>query len=143
IVLATQYVFMFGLNGTLVSVFSSLAHRDETVGDVSLNSTLYQSLSNARKQVTGYQTMMSAPLFFFMLFFAPRVIQLVFTAKYLPAIPVVQVGAGILLVTVAFFGGGLHVTSLSAIGKERVVFRIRLFWGIVNLIVNLPLIWFW
>ncbi len=138
IVLMTEYLFLFGLGGPLVSVFSSMAHRDEE--EHTKSNRTYPRLLRARKQVASYQTVATAPLFVFMFAFSPLVVELIFGVRYLPAVPLVRCGILFLSTVVIVFGGGMQITGLIAIGKERLVFRNRVYCGIANLIMNYFLI---
>jgi O-antigen/teichoic acid export membrane protein len=136
LVLMTEYIFLFGLGGTLVSVFSELAYDDERkTGHKS-----YPGLTAARKDVAGFQAVTTAPLFGFMMVFAPLVVEAVYGHKYDGAAQLVVYALAILFVAVVAFGGGMHITSLVAVGKERWVFRNRLSWGAFNLVINYFLI---
>ncbi len=136
LLLVTEYVFLFGLGGTLVSIFSKLAHDDEKIHE----KKSYPSLSRARKEIAGFQNVVILPLCAYMLVFAPTVMQAVYGDKYSAATPMIRIGLAALALAVGFFGGGMQVTSLVAIGKERLVFRNRLFWGITNVAANFFLI---
>ncbi len=136
LLLITEYVFLFGLGGTLVSVFSKLAHDDENAGA----KKKYPLLAKARKEIAGFQNVVLLPLCAYMMIFAPSVIRTVYGSKYDAAIPMLRVGLAALALTVGIFAGGMQVTTLVAIGKERLVFRNRLCWGIANLIMNYFLI---
>lgn len=139
LVLMTEYVFLFGLGGTLVSVFSELVHKDEEAKD-GTPSMPYPRLYRARRDVAGFQSVVTAPAFLFMLVNAALVVQVIYGAKFAGALPMVFAGLCILSITVIGFGGGMQVTSLVVIGKERVVFANRLTWGILNLVANYFLI---
>jgi O-antigen/teichoic acid export membrane protein len=138
ILLMTEYVCLFGLSGALVSVFSSLAHQDE--GDPLRVENNYPRLSKARKEVMSYQAVAILPLCAFMYAFAPRLILFVFGPDYLQSGIVVRWGLLILATNIGLIGGGVHITSLVTIGKERLVFRYRLLWGMTNLVANYFLI---
>jgi O-antigen/teichoic acid export membrane protein len=145
--LMTEYIFLFGLGGTLVSVFSELAHTDERAyeetphkNNLSPPLTKYPRLLKARRDIAGYQTVATAPIFAFMLVFAPIVIEVVYGAKFAGAVPMMIASLILQALTVIAFGGGMHVTSLVVIGKERVVFVNRLSWGVLNLVANYFLI---
>jgi O-antigen/teichoic acid export membrane protein len=138
LVLTTEYIFLLGLGGTLISVFSELVHQDESVHSGSVR---YPRLLAARKDIAGFQAVSTAPLFAFMLVFAPLVMNAVYGYRFAQATPIATVGLAILSVTVVVFGGGMQITSLVVIGKERAVFKNRLAWGIFNLVVNYFLIW--
>ncbi len=147
--LMTEYVVLFGLGGMLVSVFSEFAHVDElaseeeTEGKVRSNKkpkVHYTRLIKARKDVAGYQTISTAPAFIFMIVFTPLVLSVFFGAKFEDAAPMLLATLILQAITVIAFGGGMHVTSLVVIGKERFVFMNRLGWGIVNLVANYFLI---
>lgn len=139
LVLMTEYVFLFGLSGTLVSVFSELAHKDEEARDGTREKP-FPRLSMARRDIAGFQTVTTAPLFLFMLLNAPLAVEAIYGPKFAAALPMVQWGIAILFITVAAFAGGMQITSLVVIGKERVVFLNRLCWGILNLVANYFLI---
>lgn len=139
IVVMTEYVFLFGLGHTLVSVFSELAQDDEK----QTNRTSYPRLLKARQDIAGFQSVTTAPLFGFMIAFAPLVLQVIYGPKYAGAEKLIVVALAILSFSVIVFGGGMHITSLVAIGKERWVFRNRLKWGLVNLALNFFLIRQW
>ncbi len=138
IVLMAEYIFLFGLGGTLVSVFSELAHQDEAGG--SKPGGHFPLLGKARKDVAGFQAVMTAPLFGFMLVFTPLIVQVLYGWKFAGASPMVMLGLGITACSVVIFGGGMQVTSLVVIGKASVVFKNRLAWGVMNLIANYFLI---
>jgi O-antigen/teichoic acid export membrane protein len=135
IALMTEYVFLFGLGGTLVSVFSQFAHEDEKRGTDG-----YARLRQARRDISGFQAVSTTPLFIFMLVFAPLAIQVAYGAPFAGAAPILMVSLAIQVTVVVIFGGGMQITSLVAIGKERIVFKNRLVWGMTNLIVNFFLI---
>ena len=139
--LMTEYVFLFGLGGTLVSVFSEFAHQDESkaIGERGLGS-LYPRLLKARRDIAGFQTVSTAPLFAFMLAFAPLALTVVYGSRFAGALPMLVASMVLQAITVIAFGGGMQVTSLVVIGKERVVFINRLGWGLLNLVVNYFLI---
>jgi O-antigen/teichoic acid export membrane protein len=137
VLIVTEYIFLFGLGGTLVSVYSTLAHQDEESGDKS-----YSRLSSARKEVAGFQNVMLLPLCIFIFVFIQPISFVVFGDKFAPAIAMVRAGLGALFISVGVFGGGMQITTLISIGKERLVFRIRLFWGILNFVTNLVLIYY-
>jgi len=139
LILMTEYVFLFGLGGTLVSVFSDLSHQDEVSAD-GTSLTKYPRLLKARQDVAGFQSVTTAPLLAFMLLNAPLAVQVIYGAKYAAALPMMFVGLSLLSITVIGFGGGLQITSLVVIGKQRFVFANRLTWGILNLIANYFLI---
>jgi O-antigen/teichoic acid export membrane protein len=139
LVLMTEYVFLFGLGGTLVSVFSELAHKDEEAKDGTPNRR-FPRLFKARRDIAAFQTVTTAPLFLFMLLNAPLAVEAVYGPKFSAALPMVQWGLSILFMTVAAFAGGMQITSLVVIGKERAVFVNRLCWGILNLVGNYFLI---
>ncbi len=138
VLLMTEYVCLFGLSGALVSVFSSLAHQDET--DPSHTQERYPRLARARRDVMGYQAVAILPLCAFMYAFAPRLILFVFGRDYVASEMILRWGLLILATNIALIGGGVHITSLVTIGKERLVFRYRLMWGLANLVANYFLI---
>ena len=136
LLLVTEYIFLFGLGGTLVSIFSKLAHDDEKEH----GKKSYPRLASARKEIAGFQNVVLLPLCAYMLVFAPIVMRSIYGDKYDAAIPMIRIGLSALALAVGFFGGGMQITSLVAIGKERLVFRNRLFWGITNVAANFFLI---
>ena len=138
LLLMTEYIFLFGLGGTLVSIFSKLAHDDEK--DQKGDDKSYPRLARARKEIAGFQNIVLLPLCAFMMFFAPEVIRSIYGDKYDAAIPLLRIGLIALALSVGIFAGGMQITSLVAIGKERVVFRNRLIWGVINIIANFFLI---
>ena len=138
LLLVTEYIFLFGLGGTLVSIFSKLAHDDEKEALIGRNR--YPRLYSARKEIAGFQNVVLLPLCGYMMVFAPDVIRSIYGNKYDAAIPMLRIGLLALAISVGLFGGGLQITSLIAIGKQRLVFRNRVCWGIVNIIANFFLI---
>lgn len=140
----TEYVLLLALGGTLVSVFSELAHDDEqhTQPEHAWNRFRlnYPRLFNARRDIAGFQTVSTAPMFAFMLVFSPLVIQVIWGPKFTDMQPILLASLMIQSLTVVVFGGGMHITSLVAIGKERTVFVNRLCWGLLNLGANYFLI---
>jgi len=134
--LMAEYISLFGLGGLLVSVFSGLAHTDERKE----GKLKYPRLLNARREISGYQTVATAPIFAFMLAFAPLVIEVVYGPKFAGAVPMMVASLILQAITVIAFGGGMHITSLVVIGKERIVFVNRLSWGVLNLVANYFLI---
>lgn len=135
IVLMTEYVFLFGLGGTLVSVFSSVAKEDEDAGEYH-----YPRLARARKEVAAFQIVATMPLFAFMLLFAKSVVNTIYGAAFSEASTLVLCGVFFLAVNVGVFAGGMQITSLVAIGKQKFVFKNRLVWGLFNLGLNYLLI---
>ncbi|MEP7234898.1 MAG: oligosaccharide flippase family protein, partial [Ignavibacteriota bacterium] len=136
LLLITEYIFLFGLGGTLVSIFSKLAHDDENNSP----DKSYPSLSKARLEIAGFQNVVLLPLCAYMMMFSPEVIRSIYGPQYNSAIPMLRIGLIGLAITISIFAGGMQITTLVAIGKERVVFRNRLCWGIINLIGNYFLI---
>jgi O-antigen/teichoic acid export membrane protein len=136
ILFVTEYIFLFGLGGTLVSIFSKLAHEDEKQGSG------YTSLAKARKEIAGFQNVVLLPLCTFVYLFIPKIVTLVYGSAFEPATAMVRYGLIAMIISVGLFGGGMQITSLVAIGKERLVFKNRLSWGIGNIILNIFLIYF-
>lgn len=136
LLLLAEYALLFGLGGTLVAAFSSLSREDQH----DHNGAEYPKLAGARRKVFRFQLIATTPLFFFLIFFAEPFVQLIFGDKYLPVVPMFQAGLAVLLLTVGFIGGGMHVTSLVSVGRQKTVFRVRLVWGALNLIGNYLLI---
>jgi O-antigen/teichoic acid export membrane protein len=136
VILVTEYIFLFGFGGTLVSIFSKLAHEDEQEH----HRSQYPRLARAREEIAGFQNVVLIPLCAYMMVFTPQVIHSVYGSKYDEAIPMIRIGLVALSLAVGMFGGGMQITSLVAIGKERLVFRNRLFWGITNVTANIFLI---
>ena len=140
----TEYIALFGLGGTLVSVFSELAHEDErnplASSGVKKTKFHYPRLNKARQDIFGYQTVATGPFFAYMITFSPLILSVVYGPQFPDAQPMLLASLIIQAITVLCFGGGMHITSLVAIGKERVVFVNRLSWGILNLIANYFLI---
>lgn len=136
VLLVTEYIFLMGLGGTLVSIFSKLAHDDEK--DIPFKN--YSRLSHARLEIAGFQNVVLLPVCAFMMFFAPEVVRFAYGNKFDDAIPLIRIGLVALAISVGIFNGGMQVTSLVAIGKPKIVFRNRLFWGTANLISNYFLI---
>lgn len=138
LLIMTEYVFLLGLGGALVSILSKLAHDDES--DSSGGKANYVRMTKARKEVAGFQNVTLLPLAGFMAVFPLLVVRAIYGNKYDAAVELVRYGIIALIICVGLFGGGLQLTSLIAIGKERLVFKSRLFWGITNLIANYFLI---
>jgi O-antigen/teichoic acid export membrane protein len=136
LLLLAEYALLFGLGGTLVAAFSNLSREDQH----DHSGERYPKLANARRKVFRFQLATTTPLFFFLIFFAEPFVQLVFGRDYLPVVPMFQAGLSVLLLTVGFVGGGMHVTSLVSVGRQKTVFRVRLFWGALNLVGNYFLI---
>ncbi len=136
ILLVTEYIFLLGLGGTLVSIFSKLAHDDEK----ETGGTGYPRLARARIEIAGFQNVVLLPLCAFMMFFAPDVIRSLYGSKFDEAIPLIRIGLTSLALSIGIFSGGMQITSLASIGKPKLVFRSRLFWGITNLTANFFLI---
>jgi O-antigen/teichoic acid export membrane protein len=101
---------------------------------------VYPRLLRARKEITSFQTTVILPLCGYFFVFAPQAVAFIYGTKFDSSVPLLRVGVVILALTIILFGGGVSVTSLVTIGKERTVFRNRLGWGILNLIVNVFLI---
>lgn len=152
--LMTEYIVLFGLGGTLVSVFSEFAQEDERKSSEAIaagaekhversghpQKVTYRRLQKGREDIAGFQTLSTSPLFIFMLVFAPMVIQVLYGTQFSGAVPMLVASLLLQAITVIAFGGGMQVTSLVVIGKERFVFLNRLAWGILNLVVNYFLI---
>jgi O-antigen/teichoic acid export membrane protein len=140
----SEYIFLFGLGGLLVSVFSELAYEDEQhplpQGENKRARLHYPRLLNGRREIAGFQTVATGPIFAFMLVFSPLVIQVVYGSKFAGAQELLFASLVLQAITVVVFGGGMHITSLVVIGKQRVVFVNRLCWGLLNLVANYFLI---
>lgn len=136
LLLISEYALLFGLGGTLVSVFSSLAHADRA------SQSEMPQLADARRRIANFQTSVTTPLFLFVLFFAEPLIVALFGRAFVPAVPLVQLGVAITTLTVSLAGGGMSVTSLVAINRQSTVFKIRLLVGGMNLILNVGLIYY-
>jgi O-antigen/teichoic acid export membrane protein len=140
----TEYIFLFGLGGALVSVFSELAYEDEQhplpLEENKRTRFHYPRLLNGRREISGFQTVATGPIFAFMLTFSPLVMQVVYGSKFAGAQQLLFASLVLQAITVVVFGGGMHITSLVVIGKQRVVFVNRLCWGLLNLIANYFLI---
>lgn len=138
VLLLSEYLFLFGFGGALISVFSGLSHSDAE--DPAFNERGYARLLEARKKVANFQSTATIPFLAFVGIFAGPIIESLFGAAFLPATVLVQVGVVIVAVTVSLLGGGMSVTSLVAIGEQKRVFRIRLICGLLNLPLNFVLI---
>lgn len=137
LLLVTEYIFFLGFGGALVSIFSKYAHEDEAENRQGVP---YPRLIQARNEIAGFQNVTLIPLCGFMFLFALQVIQLIYGSQYDEAATGLQVGIILLACNVAFFGGGLPITSLVAIGKPRLVLISRITWGFTNLVGNFFLI---
>jgi O-antigen/teichoic acid export membrane protein len=138
ILLLSEYLFLFGFGGALVSVFSGLSHTDSQ--DAQFEHQGYSRLREARRKVSNFQSAATVPFLTFVGVFAGPIIEALFGSAFLPATSLVQVGVVIVAMTVSLLGGGMSITSLVAIGEQKLVFRIRLACGLVNLPLNLLLI---
>jgi O-antigen/teichoic acid export membrane protein len=138
VLLLSEYLFLFGFGGALVSVFSGLSHDDSQAPDFA--SRGYARLLEARKKVANFQSAATVPFLTFVGVFAEPIIESLFGPAFLPATSLVQVGVVIVAMTVSLLGGGMSITSLVAIGEQKLVFRIRLACGMINLPLNLMLI---
>ncbi len=138
LILMTEYAFLLGLGGALVSILSKLSHDDETASHGKKPN--YHRMTKARREVAGFQNVTLLPLAGFMVTFPLLVIRSIYGVKYDDSVELVRYGLVALIICVGLFGGGLQLTSLVAIGKERLVFKNRLFWGVVNLVANYFLI---
>ncbi|MBS1904608.1 MAG: polysaccharide biosynthesis protein [Bacteroidetes bacterium] len=138
VLLVTEYVFLFGLGGALTSVFSKLVHDDEHA----TGGRGYPTLSKARHEIAGSQNVLLIPLCIYVLFFTDTIVAALFGPQFAESTPMIRVGLAALITSVGFFGGGMQITTLVAIGKERLVFRNRLFWGVANMAANIPLIYY-
>src|SRR5205823_1947805 len=121
------------------SVFSALAHDDEETSRGTASNP-YPRLLKVRRDIAGFQTVTTAPRFLFMLLNGPLAVEAIYGRAFTAAIPMLPWGLAILFFTVAAFAGGMQITSLVVIGKERLVFVNRLCWGVANLVVNYFLI---
>jgi O-antigen/teichoic acid export membrane protein len=139
LLLLTEYLFLFGFGGTLVSVLSKVAHDDEST-TIENKTPVYEQMTRTRKEVAGLQNILLIPLCGFMMTFAFLVVETIYGVHYADSVSLLQFGLVILAINVGLFGGGLQLTSLVAIGKVRLCFKNRLFWGIANLIGNFFLI---
>ncbi|HET6512414.1 MAG TPA: polysaccharide biosynthesis C-terminal domain-containing protein [Candidatus Kapabacteria bacterium] len=138
VLLLSEYLFLFGFGGALVSIFSGLSHADSE--DPAFAQRGYARLLEARKKVANFQSAATMPFLTFVGIFAGPIIEALFGAAFLPATTLVQVGIVIVAMTVSLLGGGMSITSLVAIGEQKTVFRIRLVFGLINLPLNLLLI---
>jgi O-antigen/teichoic acid export membrane protein len=126
------------LGGTLVSVFSKLAFDDEH--DAQAKPMEYTRLGRGRKEVATFQIVTLLPLCAFMFTFPVLVLRAIYGQQYDAAAGMVQHGVIALAVNIWIFHGGLHVTSLAAIGKQRLILKNRLCWGAINIVANYFLI---
>jgi O-antigen/teichoic acid export membrane protein len=138
VLLMAEYAVLFGFSGALVSVFSSLSHQDEH--DIEREGKSFPRLNRARKEVSAFQTVAIIPVCAFTLAFAKQLVLLVFGQKFVEAVPILQVGIMMLAFNISVFSGGVQITTLITVGKERLVLRYRLAWAVVNVVANYFLI---
>lgn len=137
ILLLTEYIFLLGLGGTLIGVFSKLAYDDERLHSIR---SRYPSLNRGRSEVVAFQQVLLIPLCIFVFVFSFQILRVIYGSLYDNAVSMVQHGVLALVVNTAIFQGGLAITSLVVIGKQGLVFRNRVFWAVINLIANYFLI---
>jgi O-antigen/teichoic acid export membrane protein len=138
VLLLTEYIFLLGFGGALISVFSKLAQDDEReAGGGQVN---YQRLRRGGKEIVGFQHITLVPLCAFVYMFSLTIVRAIYGNQYDASASIVQLGLIALTVNIVLFNGGLHITSLMAIGKQRVALRNRLCWAIVGIVVNYFLI---
>ena len=73
-------------------------------------------------------------------FYAPTLITTIYGNQFAAAAPLLRVFLLLDVIDIGIFGGGLNITLLNVINRERVVLVNRCLWGGVNLIANLYLI---
>jgi O-antigen/teichoic acid export membrane protein len=136
--LMAEYVVLFGFSGALVSVFSSLGHQDEQ--DLHRDGLSFPRLNRARREVSAFQTVAIVPICAFTMAFARQLVLFIYGKEFVQAAPILQVGILMLAFNITVFSGGVQITSLITIGKERLVFRYRLLWAVINVVANFFLI---
>ncbi|HZV12515.1 MAG TPA: oligosaccharide flippase family protein [Candidatus Kapabacteria bacterium] len=126
--LVVEQGITIGLAGILFSIFSELATRDRA------------RLGEAHRQILGAIQLLFIPVGAFIAFAAPVIIPTIYGGKFLPAIPFVRAFLLLDIIDSGILGGGLNITLLQTINRERTTFTNRCVWGAVNLAVNLYLI---
>lgn len=126
--LVVEQGITIGLAGILFSIFSELAARDRA------------RLGEAHKQILGSIQLIFIPVATAIAFLAPVIIPTIYGGKFAPAIPFVQAFLLLDIIDSGMLGGGLNITLLQTINRERTTFANRGAWGAVNLAVNLYLI---
>ncbi|HET7152552.1 MAG TPA: oligosaccharide flippase family protein [Candidatus Kapabacteria bacterium] len=117
-----------GLAGILFSIFSDLAARNRS------------RMGEAHSQILGAIQLIFIPVAAFIAFAATTIIPTIYGAKFQPAIPFVQAFLLLDIIDGGMLGGGLSITLLQTINRERTTFANRCAWGAVNLAANLYLI---
>lgn len=119
-----------GMAGVVQSAFSS-----------AYNQGGEESLARWWRMVMKFNILVCAPPVLFLVLFARQLFQALLP-QYVDAAILLQV-YGYITIAGIMLGGGTHATSFYAIGKERIVFWIRLASGILNLLLDLVLIYLW
>jgi O-antigen/teichoic acid export membrane protein len=118
-----------GMTGILQSAFSSAFH-----------SGGMRSLRNWWKMTMKFQIMAVAPGILFLILFAHQLFETLLP-KYIGATVLLQTFGSFALAT-TFCGGGTHITAFYAIGKERIVLYTRILAGLINLLLDIFLIYY-
>ncbi len=139
VLLLTEYIFLLGFGGALVSVLSKLAQDDErdVVEGKPVN---YERVRRGGNEIVGFQHVTLVPFCAFVFMFSLPIVRAIYGDQYDASALLVQYGIVALVLNIVFFHGGLHITSLMSIGKQHVTFRSRLAWAAVGLIANYFLI---
>jgi len=118
-----------GMTGVLQSAFSSAFHN----GGV-------KSLGNWWKMTMKFQILVVAPGVLFIILFARQLFESLLP-NYIDATILLQTFGSFALV-ISFFGGGTNVTVFYAMGKEKIVLSTRTLTGVMNLILDIILIYY-
>jgi O-antigen/teichoic acid export membrane protein len=117
-----------GMTGVLQSAFSS-----------AYNKGGLKSLGKWWMITMKFQILVVTPAVFFLVLFAGQILEAILP-KYTEATLLLQTFGTFALVS-TILGGGTHVTAFYAIGKEKIVLYTRILAGIINLILDVILIY--
>ncbi|HEY6171321.1 MAG TPA: hypothetical protein VIX80_03580, partial [Candidatus Kapabacteria bacterium] len=100
LLLVTEYIFLLGFGGALVSIFSKYAHEDEAEKNIH---SPYPRMTRARGEVAGFQYITLIPLCGFVFVFALYIIRFIYGVQYDDAALSLQIGIVLLAINVAVF----------------------------------------
>jgi O-antigen/teichoic acid export membrane protein len=138
VLLLTEYIFLLGFGGALVSVFSKLAQDDER--DSGSEPVQYNRLRRGGAEIVGFQHITLVPLSAFVFMFSLTIVRAIYGNQYDASAPLVQHGILALGVNIVLFNGGLNITTLLAIGKQQLSLKNRFVWAVVIVVANYFLI---
>jgi len=123
-----SYVISSGFSGVSLAAFSKLAKQNN-----------FSGISRGWLTINKLTLLFSVPVFLFAIYYAKPLIDVLYSAAYLPTVKLFQVFGVFFLLSITI-GSGLNSTVLYSIQKEQLVLYLRVLVGLLNLILDLLLI---